>query len=65
MLARSCRHAQRDFDMQIKNIAKASLQLLCSPVVGVAEAFKEAINRPRSENWKQFIVNDFKDYFCR
>lgn len=63
MLAQSCRRAPKLFDMQIRNIAHASVRLLCSPVVGVIEALKEALNRPKSENWRQFVVNDCKDYF--
>lgn len=50
--------------MKLMNIAKASLRLLCSPVVGAIDGMKEAANRPRATNWKQFILNDVRAYFA-
>lgn len=50
--------------MQIRNIAHASLRLLVAPITGAVEGVKEAIHRPRTKNWQQFILNDIRAYFA-
>lgn len=49
--------------MTIKRFAKAALRLLCSPVVGVIAAYKEANSRPKAADWKEFIRNEIHVYF--
>lgn len=49
--------------MKFKNIANACLRLLAAPITGVIAGYKEANDRPKAANWKQFILNDIHDYF--
>ena len=47
-----------------KKILRYMGRLLCSPFVGAYEEMKAALQRPRSTDWKAWIVEDIRIYFA-
>jgi hypothetical protein len=47
-----------------KKILRYGGRLLCSPFVGAYAEMKAALKRPRSTDWKAWIVEDIRLYFA-